>query len=629
MTRTVRLSWHAVVVLALVAAVASGSAAQAPVVYRVSAPEPHHRWAEVEMTLPDVPRGRPVRVRMSRSSPGRYALHEFAKNVYDVRAFDGRGLELVVDRVSAHEWSISGHDGTVRVRYRVFGDRVDGTYLAVDSTHLHLNMPAAFMWAPGYEGRPARVRIEPPDSSWTVATQLFPTADRWTFAAPNLQYLMDSPVEVGPLTLHRFTVANPGGRQHEIRVAVHDSATAADVAAYVADLEKVVREQQAIFGELPGFERGTYTFLADYLPYAVGDGMEHRNSTVVTGRLTLSNAADRRAALGTASHEFFHAWNVERIRPVGLEPFDFTRENMSDSLWFAEGFTSYYGALTLQRAGLASLEQTIAGFGAAVNAVVNGPGRQVRSAAEMSRMAPFIDGYRPADPTNFQHTIISYYTWGSALALGLDLSLRVVSNGKVTLDDYMRALWRVHGKPGGPQPGLVARPYSLRDLRDRLAEVAGSRAFANEFFDRFVEGRDAMDYARLIEPAGLVLRRRAPGSPWIGQLSLDVGEAGATITSYLAPGAPAYEAGLDQGDIIKTIDGEAITSQSKLQEIFKRHKPGDTVKIEVLRRGTPVTTTLTIAESPTLELVTVESIGAALTEAQRAFRQAWLGSKVQ
>lgn len=626
MKRSVRFACLLGLVLTLAVVPA---AAQAPVVYRVSAPEPHHRWIEVEVTVPDVPRGRPVHLRMSRSSPGRYALHEFAKNVYDVRAFDGKGLELVVGRVSPHEWSVSGHDGTVQVRYKVFGDRLDGTYLAVDATHLHLNMPATFMWVPGYESRPAEVRIQPPDPGWTVATQLFPTADRWTFTAPNLQYLMDSPIEVGPLILRRFMVTNPGGRTLEVRVAVHDAAGDADVEAYAAALQRVVREQQAVFGELPEFEPGHYTFLADYLPYAAGDGMEHRNSTVVTGRLTLANAADRRRALGTASHEFFHAWNVERIRPAGLEPFDFTRENMSDALWLAEGFTSYYGDLALVRAGLATLEETVAGFGAEINAVVNGPGRRVRSAAEMSRMAPFIDGFRPVDPTNFSHTIISYYTWGSALALGLDLSLRAASNGKVTLDDYMRALWRVHGKPGGPVPGLVGKPYTLRDLRDRLAEVTGSRSFANEFFDRYVEGREAMDYAALVQPAGLVLRPRAPGSPWIGQISLDVGDAGATITSYLAPGSPAYEAGLDQGDVIKAIDGEALTSQARLQEIFRRRRPGDRVTVEYLRRGTPAATTLTIGESPMLELVTLESTGGTLTDAQRAFREAWLGSKAK
>jgi predicted metalloprotease with PDZ domain len=603
--------------------------ALAPVVYRISAPEPAHRWAEVEVTVPDAPRGRPVRLRMSRSSPGRYALHEFAKNVYDVRAADGKGIALAVDRVSPHEWSVSGHDGTVRLRYKVFGDRVDGTYLAIDATHLHLNMPAALMWAPGYEGRPAEVHIQPPDPSWTVATQLFPTPDRWRFTAPNLQYLMDSPVEVGPLTVRRFTVANADGRRYEIRVAVHDAAGAADLEAYVADIERVVREQQAIFGELPAFEPGTYTVLADYLPYAAGDGMEHRNSTVVTGRLTLANAGDRRRALETVSHEFFHGWNVERIRPAGLEPFDFTRENMSDSLWLAEGFTEYYGLLTLARAGLAGLDETVAEWGGAINAVVNGPGRRVRSAAEMSRMAPFVDGYRPADPTNFGHTIISYYTWGSALALGLDLSLRATTNGQVTLDDYLRALWRAHGTPGGPQPGLVARPYTAVDLRDRLAEVVRSRSFANEFFDRYVEGREAMDYARLVEPAGLVLRRRSPGAPWIGQFSVSVSDAGATITSYLAPDSPAYGAGLEQGDLIKTIDGDAVTSQARLQEVFRRHKPGDRVRVEFLRRGTPVTATLTLAESPTLELVTLESTGGTLTDAQRAFRAAWLGSKAK
>ena len=617
------------ILIVLLLLIAAPALAQAPVSYRLSFPEPEHRFAQVEATFPDVLKGQPLRFRMSRSSPGRYALHEFAKNVSDVRAFDGKGLELVVTRVSPHEWSASGHDGTVRVTYKVFGDRVDGTYLGIDSTHAHLNMPATLMWAQGYEGRPARVRIESPDPTWKIATQLFSTTDPWTFTAPNLQYLMDSPAEVGPVVFRSFTVANPDGKRYEIRVAVHDAASEADVEAYATDVEKIVREQQAIFGELPDYDGGTYTFLADYLPYAGGDGMEHRNSTVVSGRLTLANPQQRRGALGTASHEFFHCWNVERIRPAGLEPFDFARENMSDGLWVAEGFTSYYGGLAMQRAGLRTLPQTVAGFGGAIDAIVNGPGRQVRSAAEMSRMAAFIDGYRSGDPTDFQNTIISYYTWGSALALGLDLSLREVSGGRVALDDYMRELWRVHGKPGGPAPGLVAKPYSLRDLRDRLAEVSGSRSFANEWFDRYVEGRDAMDYAKLVERAGLVLRKRSPATPWLGQFTVEVSEAGAAITAYVPPGSPAYAAGLESGDVIKTLDGEPINAEGKLLEIVKRHKPGDQIRVEFLRRGKPVTSTITFAEHPGLELATIESAGGTLTDAQKAFREAWLGTKVK
>src|SRR5262245_29974330 len=184
------------VVLALTVVAGGTAAAQAPVAYRLTIPEPEHRWLQVEMSLADLP-ATPLELHMSRSSPGRYALHEFAKNVYDVRVTDTSGGALGVTRLNPDQWLVSQHPSAVRVAYRVFGDRVDGTYLSVDATHAHINMPSTFMWARGLEERPVTVRFEPPaQAMWHVATQLFPGADSQTFTAPNLQYLMDSPSEL-------------------------------------------------------------------------------------------------------------------------------------------------------------------------------------------------------------------------------------------------------------------------------------------------------------------------------------------------------------------------------------------------------------------------------------------------
>ena len=313
------------------------AAAQSPVRYRLSFPAPEHHYAEVEVIFPDLPPG-VLQVRMSRSSPGRYALHEFAKNVFDVRAFDGAGRPLAPVRPNPYQWDVAGHDGTVRILYKVFGKLVDGTYLAVDTSHAHLNMPAALMWARGLHDRPASVTFDPPAGTrWKPATQLFPSSDPWTFTAPNFQYLMDSPVELSEHSLRSFTISNPDGRIQTIRTAVHHDGTEADVDEYASGVERIVREQGAVFGEYPVFDAGTYTFLGDYLPWGGGDGMEHRNSTVVAARTSIRNGA--RAVLGTVSHEFFHAWNVERIRPRSLEPFDFEGANASGELWLAEGFT--------------------------------------------------------------------------------------------------------------------------------------------------------------------------------------------------------------------------------------------------------------------------------------------------
>ena len=604
----------AVIAGALVPAVA---AAQGAIRYHLSFPAPEHHYAEVEVTFPDLPQG-VLEARMSRSSPGRYALHEFAKNVFDVRAFDGAGRPLAPARPNPYQWDIAGHDGTVRIVYKVFGKQVDGTYLAVDTSHAHMNMPAALMWARGLHDRPARVTFAvPAGSGWTPATQLFASSDPWTFTAPNFQYLMDSPVELSEHSLRSFTVTNPDGRTLTIRAAIHHDAAEADVDEYIAGVEKIVREQGAVFGEYPVFDTGTYTFLGDYLPWGGGDGMEHRNSTVVAARTSIRGNARR--VLGTVSHEFFHAWNVERIRPRALEPFDFEQANMSGELWLAEGFTQYYGGLIMARAGLASLESTITSLANSALQVATSPAHRFRSAVEMSGMAPFSDAARSVDPTNFSYAFANYYPHGAALALALDLELRARSGGTLSLDDYMRAMWRVHGKPDGRAPGLVGNPYTLADARDRLAEAADDREFARDFFARFIEGRQVPDYAALLARAGVRVRKRQPGVGWTGAQI----DSGGRVTELVDWGTPAFDAGLEEEDVIVSADGKPFAQ-------WQAGPPGTAVRLEVKRpTGRMVTLRLTLGEDPALEAVLVETTGAGLTTHQRAFRQAWLGPRAR
>ncbi|HUR34933.1 MAG TPA: hypothetical protein VM032_14120, partial [Vicinamibacterales bacterium] len=303
--------------------------------YRFSFPEPQHHWMAVEASFTELSAA-PLELRMARSSPGRYAIHDFAKNVYDVEALAPDGRPLPVTRPDPYGWTVPEHGPTVTVRYKVFGDRVDGTYLAIDPTHAHLNMPASVLWARGLDDRPVRLTfVEPPGLAWTVATQLYPTARPQEFTAPNLQYLMDSPTEFGPVTIRPFTVDG-----HTFRFALHHTGTAGELDRLVTDVQKIVAAEREIFREFPDYEPGHYTFIADYLPYASGDGMEHRNSTIMTSSSAIRT--NRGGLLGTVAHEFFHNWNVERIRPRTLEPFDFERANMSGELWLAEGFTQYY-----------------------------------------------------------------------------------------------------------------------------------------------------------------------------------------------------------------------------------------------------------------------------------------------
>jgi predicted metalloprotease with PDZ domain len=606
--------------------------ARSPISYKVSFPEPEHHWMQVEMTVNGLGAA-PLRARMSRSSPGRYAVHEFAKNVFSAEIYNGRGTKLAAERPDVDSWLVSGHDGTVRIVYKVFGDTPDGTYMGVDTTHARMNMPAAFMWVAGQESRAMKITFAPPQgSNWKIATQLFGTADPWTFTAPNLQYFMDSPTELADLVISEFTVQNADGSPVKVRLAAHSDGSQADIDELAKLVQPMVREHMAVFGEFPKYEPGNYTFLLDYVPWGDGDGMEHRNSTMVsTPGLSMRTAQGRSRALSTISHEYFHNWNVERIRPAGLEPFDFTRENVTCCLWLAEGFTQYYGPLLLRRAGLSNQVPT----SAAIELITNSGARQLRSAVEMSLHAPFADAGVANDTVDRGRTFISYYTFGAGIALGLDLSLREMSGGKITLDDYMRRLWRDFGKVPASAPGLVARPYTLKDLRAELAALTGNQKFADDFFDKYVEGHDVIDYARLLKLAGYDVRKTNPGKGWAGNVQvravpgglivgMPLGRDGQPDKLPVAFNAPLYKAGVDFDDTITTIDGAPATMDTWAAITVKA--PGTQVQLGVQRRGgAKVTRTLVVEENPAVDIVDAGS----LSPAQKAFREAWLSSKVK
>jgi predicted metalloprotease with PDZ domain len=578
---------------------------------------------EVDIAFQEVPPG-PLHVRMSRSSPGRYSIHEFAKNVFDVRITDAADKPLTVARPSPHEWEVTGHAGTVRVQYKVFGDRVDGTYLAVDSTHAHINMPAALMWARGLERRTMIVRFERPrGTSWNVATQLLPGTDPFSFSAPNLQYLMDSPVEFSQFSLRTFTVPDEN-RTPVFRLAVHHTGTDAELDGLARDAQAIVREARHVFREYAPFEGNTYTFLADYLPWANGDGMEHRNSTVLTSSSSIRTS--RLELLETIAHEFFHSWNVERLRPQSLEPFNLDDVNISGELWMAEGVTSYYAALVMKRTGLSTIRSFAQSMGTAIDTVVNSPGRTFKSAVEMSQMAPFVDRASFVDRANFDNTFISYYTWGSVIGLSLDLSLRDRSEGRVTLDDYMRALWERYGRPGSRTAGYVETTYTLDNLKSVLASVSGDAAFADDFFARYINGREVVDFRRLLDRAGFLLRLRAAGRPFAGVLRVQDEKTGARVLNDVPFGSPAYAAGLEHDDVIVSLGGTRITGLTDIDRVMSTRKPGDSLQIVYERRGERITTVLKLVEDPMLEIVPVEELGQTLSDAQRKFRDAWLGS---
>jgi predicted metalloprotease with PDZ domain len=583
--------------------------AQEPVRYAVSFANAAHHEAQVRATFSGV-RQPVLEVLISRSSPGRYSLHEFPKNVYNFKATDGQGHALTIAQPFDYQWNIAGHKGTVVVEYTVFGDRADGTFDGIDTTHAHLNMPATFAYAHGFEKTPVSIQFAIPEGSgWKVATQLEPHPDG-TWSAPFMDRMMDSPCELSALTMVEWKTGNA-----QFRMALHHKGTAEEAAAYAKLIQSVTAEEEGVWGAFPQYDNGNYTFLLDYLPYASGDGMEHRDSTVIAATRDLRDSASQ--LIGTVAHEFFHSWNVKRIRPKALEPFDYENPNMSGELWFAEGFTNYYGPLALKRAGLESIERFTRGMGGAVNTVLTAPGRQIFNVTDMSRHAVFFDGGASNDPTNQANIFISYYTYGQAIALGTDLAIRAQFPGK-SLDDWMRAMWREHPD--------TQKPYTLEDLQSTLASVT-SKEFANDIFANHVYGKEPMDYEKLLAHAGILLRKATTPKVYTGVQAFTFSDRGADITTSTPRGSPLYNAGLDRGDRIVEWDGKAIKTQADLTTLLDTHKPGDRIKLKVETRAATKDVELELAGPQGFELEPYEMAGKDLTPAMKAFRDSWLSSK--
>ncbi len=581
----------------------------APVSYEVSFANAAHHEAQITATFRGAPMG-PLSVRMSRSSPGRYAIHEFAKNVYRVSATDGAGKPLAVTRTDPYTWNIAGHDGVVKVTYTLYADRGDGTYSQIDPTHAHLNMPATFLWAPGWDDKPIRVTFKP-EAGWKIATQL-PAArgEAATFWAPNLQYFMDSPTELSDFMLREWKVGD-----QTFRLALHHRGTEADADVFAEKLKKLVPAQIAVYGEAPRFDHGTYTFIADYLPYITGDGMEHRNSTVISNTQSLFRA--NFAQLGTASHELFHAWNVERIRPAELEPFDFTRANPTPSLWLAEGFTSYYGPLLIRRSGLSNVDEYLKDLSPLFSGVINSPGRAYGSPQDQSLQAAFRDAATALDPTN-TNLVTSYYPYGAVIGLALDLKLRGLAK-PLTLDDYMRRLWVVHGK--------TEKPYTPADLQAALAEVTGDAAFAEGFFKASISGTELPDFEPLLAQAGLKLKKKAADKAWLGTDKVRVNGAEVILSAAPPQGSPLYAAGVETGDRLLGIGRLEFETEADWKDALDRLKPGESTTVRFVQRGVTREGKLTVAADPTLEIVRFEKADLKPTKAQLAFRERWLGTE--
>lgn len=541
---------------------------------------------------------------MSRSSPGRYALHEFAKNVYNFKVTDGKGNVLPIMRPDPYSWQVEGHDGTIHVTYTLFANHGDGTYAQIDETHAHLNLPATFIYMKALENDEIEVTFNVRnDLNWKVATQLKHQQNN-TYYAKDFQYLMDSPVEIADFRTRSFDVDG-----QNIVLALHDdAATDEQIDAYFEKIKKVVLEQKQFFGELPQFDYGTFTFLACYMPNATGDGMEHRNSTSIPSSRSLARGGGE-TNIGTVAHEFVHVWNVERLRPKSLEPFDFSRANMSGDLWFAEGFTSYFDDLSLVRSGIISQERYVQGLERTFNYVWTSPARQFFNPIEMSYQAPFTDAARSVDETNRENTFISYYSYGSMLALALDLSLREKS---LTLDGYMTLLWKNFGKP--------EIPYTIDDLRQTLSTYAG-KEFADDFFNTYIIKSGIPDYDKLFKHVGIVLETK-------NNIEFGANVRNHKLMSNPKIGGSAYKAGFQKNDKLLKIGTTVLDEKSDLNAILNTFKVGDEVNVLIERYGSQKELKMVIATDVSYGLQLLDDNSKAMNKKLKQQRDGWLKSKV-
>jgi predicted metalloprotease with PDZ domain len=472
------------------------------IAYRVAMPDPASHLYEVALDV-DGARGDTLALQLPVWSPGRYARMDFARNVQEFQPMNGGGQPLRWDKTDGSRWIVqTGGARAVRVRYRVFANMLSGTFSVLDTAHANWNGASLFMYIEGHKPDPVTLDVEPP-AGWQIVNGDTRAAHQTHFRFENYDRLIDTPTEVAPAVLLDSFVVD--GKRYRTMVHHNGPAPAAARQRFVRDVEKIVRYENSVFGA-PPLEQ--YTFLFN-IGYRGGDGMEHLYSTQIINAGMWSDSVTVLPGLTTAAHEYFHVWNVKRVRPAALGPFDYTREQYQPSLWVAEGWTQYYGMSALGRAGIVNREAFYATMAGLVQANLTAPGRKELSARMASFHAPFWDGAPQPQASNGSQTFFSYYTKGAGLALYLDLYLRAKSRNQRSLDDVFNGLKRRTWKAPSNSYYLQGRGYTERDVELAASEIAGEDL--HSWFERHVGGTEDVDYDALLARAGLRLVR---GGAW-------------------------------------------------------------------------------------------------------------------
>ncbi|MDX2012957.1 MAG: PDZ domain-containing protein [Myxococcaceae bacterium] len=578
-----------------------------PVTYRVSMPNPHSHLFEVEAVFP--PAGPTLTVALPVWTPGSYLVREYARHVQDLTVTDTAGTALPFRRLDKRALEIQANQGQVHVKYRVYANELTVRTSHLDASHGYFNGATLFFYSEALRDRPHHVSIDAP-RGWRTTVALEQRGQE--FIAPTYDELVDSPFEVGPHAPIHF---NAAGVPHEI---VLWGEPQLDEKKLVADLTRIIEVEAGLFDGLP---MKRYVFFVYGTDKGRG-GLEHKASTALLyPRTGFSSSKGWEDFLTLCAHEYFHLWNVKRIKPKALVPFDYSQENYTQLLWFFEGGTSYYDNLLVRRAGLMSASRYLVRFGESLTALHGTPGRGVMPLVEASWLS-WIKHYRPDE--NSPNSAISYYLKGEIVCALLDLHLRRATNDAKSLDDLLRLLWARFGDESGvPEDGV-----------ERLAEeLAGPSIKA--FFDHALRGTSELDYS-VFSHVGLEVRLRVResaadkggppprksseknGGGFVGILP----KAGAAIATVLE-GSPAMAAGLYADDEVVALDGLKCDA-SQLVARCEDKKPGEVVKVTVFRRDKLHEVPLTLSPKPAdgAWLARVD----APTEQQKASYKAWLGA---
>lgn len=574
----------------------------APVQYRIhpARPEAHVFALRCHIEQPD---RLGQRISLPAWIPGSYTLRHFARHVIAITA-GSEGEPVRITKVDSNTWQCEPCDGPLTLDYEVYARDLSVRTAHLDAGHAYFNGTSVFLLVHGQEHHPCEVEILPPaetQTDWRVATTLPRAgADPWgfgTYRAADYDELIDHPVEMGDFTVASFEA---GGIPHDI---VLTGRHRADLDRLCRDLQKICSTHIDLFGELPDIDR--YLFLVQVIGDGYG-GLEHRSSTsLLCSRKDLPLAGDKRINedyrrfLGLCSHEYFHLWNVKRIRPAAFLPCDLLHEAHTRQLWAFEGITAYYDDLALVRGGLISEQDYLELLGQTLTRVLRNPGRFRQSVAESSFDA-WTRFYKQDESA--PNTIVSYYAKGSLLALALDLTLRQATDQQRSLDDLMRRLWQDYGR--------IGRGLAEGEIETLASEIAGKDL--GEFFARYLHGTEDPPLEALLASVGIGYHLRpaaslddkggkaaepAPERPVIAlgaRLASD--PAGARISQVL-DGSAAQRAGLSADDVIIALDG-LKTDKSDLERRLNTWPPDTRLELHYFRRDELHETTLILQAAP-------------------------------